>query len=637
MSKHVQKTVVYQELQDLSGGDIDTKRSKLEVESVLKQLRILVQDDTPGLDIMTDVLLKAEVWFARLAQHPSIDADTRKTIEDIAALIITAKQIERNKEISDRLQIISEESQKALESIRRAGVPVVKATEEAVDFLKTWKPVLLLLICSGGFRQIYNDSVKIARSIIARKGQRLMEDISKKFEGLTSEQTNETTEQLGEKSNSQFTDEEWETILNQIQRIFIILSREPTYRLGINQLFNLFDIFRRMNLKKNLPNSSDMFAAETHIRRAQLETEELVANFAGRETLDHFKRQLINLIEIFDQNPDIRNYLYELKQCISRTMSEEEVMSPEFRNKSREYVNRGRELMKQVKEEEVEDFFKSADELLNKIKNDDFVKILRQQAKAIRSDLSYVDADGTVRVDIDMLSKLQSVLLPILAETLQYIPMPRMESTDPDQDFWLDNITLCGFDIIPDYIDFNLESKAKISLKDIQSRGSHTKLVIRLDPLRTELKDMKFYFKKKTFPVLEDSGIVTVRIGGEGAELIMNFTVIQKPGESTPRLTEGHANVNIRNMDIEFDKASLDHDLLIPMMTTVFKKEIQLQIEKVVAINLSKIVQKMGDRITQALVDVNRPFFVGLETARQVIKSSEFAEVYAKRREKLLE
>lgn len=360
-------------------------------------------------------------------------------------------------------------------------------------------------------------------------------------------------------------------------------------------------------------------------------------NFAGRDTLEHFKGQLIKLIEIFDQNPDIRNYLCELKQCISRTISEEEVMSPEFRNKSREYVNRGRELMKQVKAEEVEDFFKSADELINSIKNDDLVKILRHQAKTVHSDLSYVDTEGNVRIDIGMLSKLQSVLLPILAETLQYIPIPRMESSDPDQDFWLDNITLCGFDIIPDYVDFHLESKARISLKDIQSRGSHTKLVIRLDPLRTELKDMKFYFKKKTFPVLEDSGIVTVRIGGEGAELTMTFTVIQKPGDTSPRLTEGCAHVNIRNMDIDFDKASLDHDLLIPMMTTVFKKEIQLQIEKVVAINLSKIVQKLGDRLTQALVDVNRPFLVGLETARKVIKSSEFAEVYAKRREKLLE
>jgi len=158
-------------------------------------------------------------------------------------------------------------------------------------------------------------------------------------------------------------------------------------------LLNLFDIFRRMNLKKTLCNS-DVFAAETHIRRAQLETEELVANFAGRETLENFKCQLIKLIDIFDQNPDIRNFLYEVKQCITRTISEEEVMSPEFRTKSREYVNRGRELMKQVKEEEVEDFFKSADELINGIKNDDFVKILRHQSNTVRSDLSYVDSEG---------------------------------------------------------------------------------------------------------------------------------------------------------------------------------------------------------------------------------------------------
>jgi hypothetical protein len=323
-----------------------------------------------------------------------------------------------------------------------------------------------------------------------------------------------------------------------------------------------------------------------------------------------------------------------MKELILSSKSEEEVRSEQFKQKSKNLANRGRDLMQRLKDEnEVDNFFKSANQLLDNIKNDEYVKLLREQAGIVSADLSYVDSTGKVQVDTDMLSKLQSVLLPVLAESLKYIPMPRIESHDSKREFWLDNITLCGYDVIPANIHFHLESDSDMSLKDVETK-SHTHLVIRLDKFRTELKNLKFWYKKKTFPELSDSGVVTFRIAGDGARLNIVFTVEQPLG-GRPRLTEGYADFHIRQIDIDFDKSTLKHDVLVPMMTTLFKQQIQTQIEKLVENNLTGAIQKLGEQLTQTLGEVNRPFLGGLESARQALKKSDVAQVYGNRREKL--
>jgi len=454
--------------------------------------------------------------------------------------------------------------------------------------------------------------------------------VSQKFvEGDSTKQIVETAkEQLHEKSNEQqLSHEEWETLQDQIQRVLAVLAREPAYREGINRVFTLLDMFR------NTPHH--ITPADTHTRRVQLETEELIASFAGRETVEKFKFHLRKLTDIFEEHPEFKQYLTELKELILSLKSSEEVQTEEFKQRSLYLANRGRELIEQFKDKnEVDDFLRASDDLMNNIKNDEFVKLLRHQAGIVSSDLSYIDTEGKVQVDTDMLSKLQSVLLPILAESLKYIPMPRIESSDSWRDFSLDNIVLCGYDIIPENIHLHLESDTDLSLKDIESKGTCTHLVIRLDKFRTELKDMKFYYKKKSFPELMDSGLVTFRIAGDGATLKLVFTVEQNAGEN-PHLTEGYADFQIHNMDIEFDKSTLTHKLLVPMMTRWSKQYVQSQIESVVVNNLVNVVQKLSENLTQTLSQVNRPFLGSLESARQALKTSELAEVYMKRREKL--
>jgi hypothetical protein len=312
-----------------------------------------------------------------------------------------------------------------------------------------------------------------------------------------------------------------------------------------------------------------------------METEELVASFTGRETLNEFKFRLRRLIQVFNNDAQLRQFFSDVKALILSSKSEEEIRSEAFKLRSRELVNRGRFLMGKSKDrQELEQFLETSSQLIENIKNDEYVKELRTRAGIVRSDLTYVDSEGKTKIDVDMLVKLQSVLMPVLAETFAKIQVPRVENSDKRYDFWFDNIVLCGYDIFPDNIKFHIERESELSIRDVETKASHTRLVVHLDKIRTEIKNIQFYFKRKTFPALSDSGLVTFRIPENGANLSIYFTIEDRHGEHKPRLTEGYADFTIRKMDIEFDKSTLKHDVLLPMTTTIMKPIFSIQDRK---------------------------------------------------------
>jgi len=165
---------------------------------------------------------------------------------------------------------------------------------------------------------------------------------------------------------------------------------------------------------------------------------------------------------------------------------------------------------------------------LDNIQKDEFVSELCKHAGLVTSDLTCVDQDGRSHIDMDMLGKLRSVIVPILSETFKNIPIPRIEDSNKSRDFWVDNIFLSGYEVMPINVRFQIESESNLNLREVETKYSSTKMIITLTDIQTELKDLEFYYKKKKFPEMSDRGRVTVRLTGNGATLKMIFRVVFK-------------------------------------------------------------------------------------------------------------
>jgi hypothetical protein len=610
-----------------------------QAQDLLRQLQVLLMEgETPGVELLSEALKKAEELSYQAANQNDMDLDSRKVFEDISALLLSARQLGRNKHIEERLKIIYEESQKALESTR--GVNVSAATKEAtqnvLDYVNAWRPLFYLLMTSRDFRQLLLDTVKITKNVLYNYSEPIAEHTEQKFvEGAPVQEVAGTVkEHVQQKGTPELSDEEWDRIENDVQRVLAQLAKEPTYRQGIERIFSLLDMFH-LSLLTTTPQSVTTVPENIHLRRVVTETEDLAAAFSGRETLEQFKWHLRNLVLRVQQNENLHNYLFDLKQFILKAKSEEEVRSQAFKAESKEMAYRGRDLMKELKEDELKPFLNSCNDMLDHIKNDEFLQILRHHAGIVQADLTYVDSQGVTQLDTNMLGKLQASLLPVLAEALKYIPIPRIHSSDIYREFWVDNIALCSYDILPENIRIHMEADTEISVREVEVKSTYTNLVIQLDRLKTEIKDVEFYYLKKTFPSMEERGRATFRICGEGARLTLTYGLTQGPNDANPTFTKGYAHFVISDMSIDFDTASLKHPYLFPAFTSMVKGSIRQQIEDSVEDNLNGFVAKLADMLGESLSQVNRPILSSIEMARNAIKSTQIPEVYEKRREKL--
>jgi len=307
-----------------------------------------------------------------------------------------------------------------------------------------------------------------------------------------------------------------------------------------------------------------------------------------------------------------------------------------FKQRSRELASRGRELVREFKySDELNDFLDRTQELFDNIRNDEFITVLRHHAGLVAEDLSYTDNEGRTQIDMVAIGKLQNVIGPVLAESFKYIPIPRIVRSDENREFWVDNIVVCGYDVLPDNIRFQIESDSEVSIRDIEMKKTNTRLIITLSHIRTELKNLEFYYERKTFPSITESGRATLRIGGNGAFLTMIFEVIQNPEDQTPRLSEGEVHFIIHQLDILYDKGTLNHDILVPFMTNMWKQQIRTEIEKEVEKSVFNLMKPIGEQLSNTLSQINRPILKGVSQVRSVIKGSEVGQVYEKRREKL--
>jgi len=71
------------------------------------------------------------------------------------------------------------------------------------------------------------------------------------------------------------------------------------------------------------------------------------------------------------------------------------------------------------------------------------------------------------------------------------------------------------------------------------------------------------------------------------------------------------------------------------MLSGMFKAQLQKRVEDAVENNLGGLVGGIGEKLTAALVEANRPLMSGMAQVREVVKSSEVGQIHENRKAKL--
>jgi mRNA-degrading endonuclease YafQ of YafQ-DinJ toxin-antitoxin module len=490
-----------------------------------------------------------------------------------------------------------------------------------------------LIIYSRKFRHMLARFIKITRRVFLRivevddKGWESSGEEEDRAKGIPAGKTG-VIWQLQEKTVPS-KEEEIDFLIDDLVEIIAEIHSTQKYHHGFKILFEMGEMLYTKSQDVVDTLSRDM----PHTHRLEEHTKELVAEFSGRRTLDRFMDLLEVVTTQLRDSDEARAYIEEFRDFIIIRQPEAQE-SEEFRRRARALIDKGRDVVERLNNsQDIKNFLDTGDQLVENIKNDELVMNLREKAGTLKDEFTYMGPDGQRKVDMDLVQKIQKQVVPILADALKYIPIPKVEYSDRKLDLSAENIVFSGYDIVPENVRAHMESDSHFSFKELDTQKSESKLVLELRNIRTEVKNIHFYFKRKKFPVMSDSGNVTLRVRGEGANLTIILYIVHNPGEQVATFHHASIDLDIRKLDIEFDKSTIKHDQLLPIMTTLFKQKIKHKIEHAVEKNLEPVLNSLGKKLTESLKESE--FQTKLELVTDTLKEADTHKVLQLRHEKL--
>lgn len=96
-------------------------------------------------------------------------------------------------------------------------------------------------------------------------------------------------------------------------------------------------------------------------------------------------------------------------------------------------------------------------------------------------------------------------------------------------DLVVENLTLQGRNLFPNIVSIDVQNFMKFSPYNAIGDVSHHEFTLTLGQIQADMRDVAFYFRKKTgIPKLSDSGLADVLLGGQGLTVRIPFSILLK-------------------------------------------------------------------------------------------------------------
>lgn len=255
------------------------------------------------------------------------------------------------------------------------------------------------------------------------------------------------------------------------------------------------------------------------------------------------------------------------------------IMEDEANRQWNELYGKGRYLVR-------ERYRTHSDKILDEIKfladqfdKDPQNKALADSVQKLFKDLGR-DTDGKVVFKKHLLKDLRDIIIPGIFENVRYVPIPRIEVSDPMVDVVVENLVIESDNLLPNVVEFGSDNYFRWGRKKITNKRDN-KIMISMGGIQADLRDVSYYIKKKQgFPSITDKGVMDIILGGEGFSFKIAASTANK-GDKQHLVKLDKVSVNIKNMDIKLKKSS--HKILFntfkPMLNRVVRPALQKVIE----------------------------------------------------------
>jgi F0F1-type ATP synthase membrane subunit b/b' len=174
-------------------------------------------------------------------------------------------------------------------------------------------------------------------------------------------------------------------------------------------------------------------------------------------------------------------------------------------------------------------------------------------------------------------------------------------------------------DLLPEHFELKNKNLLTVGVKRLETERFKSKITLDIKQLRPLFKNMKFYYRRKTFPKLEDFGTADVDLTtGQGVR-IKAVWVVEGVGDLPLVMNLSKVKCTIDKLDIHIVEAA-KHEFLDKVATSLFIGQIKQNIAQAIVDNIVKLVNPFSDQMNDFFK--TRPLERFAETTSQQIASA---------------
>ncbi|KAF9444701.1 hypothetical protein P691DRAFT_763168 [Macrolepiota fuliginosa MF-IS2] len=301
----------------------------------------------------------------------------------------------------------------------------------------------------------------------------------------------------------------------------------------------------------------------------------ILERFANNSSLDDVIDATNVLIDDSRRDPELRRWFTDANDYARRVLLEPGfVIDDECGTMGDQLRERGRHFYDDKYRDQFDSLFNSVSAWFNAMGEDPLNKRFGEDWARLTKDLLF-DSEGRIKFKQELWDDIRKVILPQIINKVGYLPIPRVEYTDDELDLIVENLTLQGRNLFPNIISLDAQNYFKFSPYDAITDVSHHRVTLTFEQMQADMRDVAFYYRKKTGIKMSDSGIADVLVGGQGLSATVVLNSATRDKSSVFKVESVDVKADTLKFSIRDAKHGFLYKTIKPIATRLLKKQIQ--------------------------------------------------------------
>jgi len=370
-----------------------------------------------------------------------------------------------------------------------------------------------------------------------------------------------------------------------MKKLLVELQGHPDYQQAITTLLDLAEEYagHLNNVTQQSTGTVKGAHADTSLQRAEKNLKVLIERFANGTSTDDLFSSLNQIYRDADQDPELKSWFRKVDTYIRKCLKKQGyVMEDGATDEWNEIYDRGNFLLRDRYRNHTDRIADEVKFLADQFDRDPQNKRFGESMQKLFLDLGN-DENGKATFKPHLVKDLTEVILPAAFENIRYVPIPRIEFSDPQFDFIVENLVVESDNLMPNIFEIANDNYFRWGRKNVANK-KHNSIMVSVSGIQMDLKDVSYYVKKKEgFPSLTDLGVLDIFLGGTGFSFKMKLsTAHKKDRQNFFKVDNVDVDVKNFNIKIKTSKHKLLFTLAKSLMLKTLRPALQKALEKVI-------------------------------------------------------